>query len=390
MRILTHLRSARPKITAALGTTVLATAAATAFAGPADAATAHGQPYGGADHVLFVQTDNTAGNRVVAYHRAGNGTLTLAGSYGTGGLGGVLSGSVVDHLASQGSLSYDQRHGLLYAVNAGSNTVSVFSAQGDRLSLRQVIGSGGTFPVSVAVRGDVVYVLNATGGGSVQGYWLVSGRLLAIPGSHRSLGLDPTATPQFTNTPGQVAFSPGGSELIVTTKANGNDIDVFGVHSDGRLSVSPVVNPEPGTVPFAITFDQAGHLVIANAGTNGLASLRLNSSGTVTLLDSVGTGQSATCWVAPDGGTLFASNAGSGTVSAYQSSGTGQLTLLGQQATDAGTVDAVASPGGQFFYVRAGASGIVDEFRVGTGGSLTPIGSVTVAGAVGGEGIAAG
>jgi 6-phosphogluconolactonase (cycloisomerase 2 family) len=390
MRILTHLRSARPKVTAALGTTVLAAAAATAFAGTADAATAHGQPNGGADHALFVQTDNVAGNQVVAYHRAGNGTLTLAGRYGTGGLGGVLSGSVVDHLASQGSLSYDQRHGLLYAVNAGSNTVSVFSAEGDRLFLRQVISSGGTFPVSVAVHGDLVYVLNATSGGSVQGYWVISGHLVPIPGSNRSLGLDPTATPQFTNTPGQLAFSPGGSKLIVTTKANGDDIDVFGVHFDGRLSASPVVNPEPGTVPFAITFDQAGHLVIANAGTNALASLRINASGTVTLLDAVGTGQSATCWVAPDGNALFASNAGSGTVSAYQSSFGGQLTLEGQHATDPGTVDAAASPDGRFLYVQTGGTGTVDEFSVATGGSLTSIGSVTVAGAAGGEGIAAG
>jgi 6-phosphogluconolactonase (cycloisomerase 2 family) len=399
MRILTRLRPpalkipglriTAPKVTAALGSTVLAAAAATALAGPAGAATAHSQPFGRADRVLFVQTDNTAGNRVVAYHRAGNGTLTLAGSYGTGGQGGVLTGSVVDHLASQGSLSYDQRHGLLYAVNAGSNTVSVFSAEGDRLFLRQVISSGGTFPVSVAVRGDLVYVLNATGGGSVQGYWVVSGRLLPIPGSNRPLGLDPTATPQFTNTPGQVAFSPGGSQLIVTTKANGNDIDVFGVHSDGRLSASPVVNPEPGTVPFAITFDQAGHLVIANAGTNALATFRLSASGTVTLLDAVATGQAATCWVAPDGNALFASNAGSGTISAYQSSFSGQLTLEGQHATDPGTVDATASPDGRFLYVQTGGTGTVDEFSVAAGGSLTSIGSVTVAGAAGGEGIAA-
>src|SRR4029079_7470669 len=82
----------------------------------------------GADGVVFVQTDNPAGNAVVAYDRADDGTLPLAGTYPTGGNGGVLTGSVVDHLASQGSLVYDADHGLLFAVNAGSNTVSVFSA----------------------------------------------------------------------------------------------------------------------------------------------------------------------------------------------------------------------------------------------------------------------
>jgi hypothetical protein len=95
---------------------------------------------------VFVQTDDTAGNQVVAYDRAGDGTLTLAGTYDTGGLGGMLNGSVVDHLASQGSLTHDPVQGLLYAVNAGSNTVSVFSVHGDRLALRQVISSGGSSP----------------------------------------------------------------------------------------------------------------------------------------------------------------------------------------------------------------------------------------------------
>ena len=47
------------------------------------------------------------------------------------------------------------------------------------------------------------------------------------------------------NTPGQVAFSPNGSQLIVTTKANGSNIDVFAVRFGGRLSATPVVNNEP-------------------------------------------------------------------------------------------------------------------------------------------------
>jgi 6-phosphogluconolactonase (cycloisomerase 2 family) len=367
--------------------------AAVALAAPAaaSAATVHGRSAGpAAGPAVFVQTDNTAGNQVVAYQRASDGSLTLAGTYPTGGLGGQLTGSVVDHLASQGSLCYDAAQHLLVAVNAGSNSVTVFGVQGTRLHQRQIIGSGGQFPVSVAIRGDLVYVVNALRGGSVQGYRLSpAGRLAFLRGSHRRLHLSQSATPQFTNTPGQVAFSPSGSQLIVTTKANGNDIDVFGVGPGGRLSATPVVNSEGSTVPFAITFDQAGNLVIADAGTNALSTFTLGSDGTVTLIDSVGTGQAATCWVALAGGTLYASNAGSANVSGYTSSASGQLTLLGQTATDPGTVDAAATPDGAFLYVQTGGNGIVDEFSVGSGGSLTSVGSATVAGAAGGEGIAA-
>ena len=85
---------------AALAATALAVG--TVLAGPASADTRHDAGFGGARRVVFVQTDNTAGNQVIAYHRAGDGTLSLAGSYNTGGLGGQLTGSVSDHLASQG------------------------------------------------------------------------------------------------------------------------------------------------------------------------------------------------------------------------------------------------------------------------------------------------
>ncbi|HLX51048.1 MAG TPA: beta-propeller fold lactonase family protein [Streptosporangiaceae bacterium] len=373
-------------LASAVAVPALATIAA--FAAPASAATRQATHPSGASSVVFVQTDNTSGNQVAVYDRAADGTLKLAATYGTGGLGGQLTGSVADHLASQGSLVYDAAHGLLYAVNAGSNTVSVFTASGDTLRLRQTISSGGTFPVSIAVRGSLVYVVNALNGGSVQGFRVGGDHLVAIPRSNRDLHLSTTATPQFTNTPGQVAFSRNGGQLLVTTKANGNNIDVFKVTSDGTLSASPVVNNEPNTVPFAIAYDSSGNLVIAEAGTNALATYDLHANGTLTLLDRVPTGQSATCWVATDNNHLYVSNAGSASVSGYSNAPHGKLTLLGNTSTDPGTVDAVASPHGRYLYVQTGANGIVDEFSVASGG-LTEIGSVTVASSAGGEGIAA-
>ena len=165
------------------GAAVLSAALLAALATPALAAT--GQPASsdglsgsglpGARGTVFVQTDNPAGNQVVAYDRQPGGTLSEAGAYRTGGQGGILSGSVVDHLASQGSLAMSADGSVLIAVNAGSNTISVFGAHDDRLRFRQVISSGGVFPVSVAIRGGLVYVLNALNGGSVEGYRMVFG-----------------------------------------------------------------------------------------------------------------------------------------------------------------------------------------------------------------------
>jgi hypothetical protein len=99
-----HRTLGRLVLTVALGTLSAAALSTPAFA--------HDRPAAGAAAV-FVQTDNPVANAVVAYDRSPDGTLTQAGIYDTGGLGGVLTGSVVDHLASQGSLALDApRHTL--------------------------------------------------------------------------------------------------------------------------------------------------------------------------------------------------------------------------------------------------------------------------------------
>src|SRR4051794_19829114 len=87
-------------------------ALALAAGSPAVASTSSGD--GG---TVFALTDNLSANTVVAYDRAPGGALRPAGTYRTGGLGGQLAGSVVDHTASQGALALDRAAGLLYAVN---------------------------------------------------------------------------------------------------------------------------------------------------------------------------------------------------------------------------------------------------------------------------------
>ncbi|QMU73012.1 beta-propeller fold lactonase family protein [Streptacidiphilus sp. P02-A3a] len=382
------MKTTHRSIRAAAAGVVLAAAGALLAAAPAQAATTAVHDAG--PGVVFAQSDDTGGNTVVAYDRAADGALTQAGVYPTGGLGGVLDGSAVDHLASQHSLVYDQAHHLLYAVNAGSNTVTVFQVDGDRLTRTQVVGSGGEFPVSLAVRGDRVYVLNALGTGSVQGFVREGCNLVPIADWHRGLGLTPVTGPmQFTHTPAQVSFTPDGSALVVTTKANGNSIDVFPFDHRGTPAAAPVQNVEPNAVPFGFAFDPAGRLVVTEAGPNAVATFTLTRDGKATQVSSVATGQAATCWIVRDGHTYYASNAGSASLSGFREGRHGLLTALGNTTTGAGTTDATVSPDGRYLYVQTGAAGVVDGFQVQRDGSLTPVGSVTVPDGVGGEGIVA-
>ena len=122
--------------------------------------------YQGGRGAVFVQTNDINENAILAYARSADGGLTLVGRYPTSGVGGIEPGAPTDALSSQGSLTYDRDHHLLYAVNAGSDSVSVFDVRQTRLRLLQVIGSGGQFPSSVAVHHDLVYVMNAGGDGA--------------------------------------------------------------------------------------------------------------------------------------------------------------------------------------------------------------------------------
>jgi 6-phosphogluconolactonase (cycloisomerase 2 family) len=336
---------------------------------------------------LFVQTNNPAGNQIKIYQLAGDGALTLAETVDTGGIGGRNGGAISDPLTSQDSLVYDAHHGLLIAVNAGSNTVSVLGVDGYHLSLRQVLASGGTFPVGVAVHGDLLYVVNAHEAGAITGYRFADGQFYPIEDSTRSLGLTPVTGPeQFLNTPGQIGFTPDGQQLVITTKANGSFIDVFAVGADGRPSATFVANPAGTPLPFGFTFDDSGHLVVTDAATSALSTYTVRSDGHVEQIASQPDGGMAMCWVAHVAGNFYAVDNGSRTITGYHIDAGGKPTIFTQAETRDGPIDLAGTRDGQFLYVEVGGVGGVDGFRVQPDGTLTQI--VTLTGLDGLEGIA--
>src|SRR5438067_2594533 len=203
-------------------------------------------------HAVFVQTNDPARNAIVVYDRESDGSLRFAATYLTGGKGSRTIGAPSDPLASQGSLVYDRARRLLFAVNAGSDTVSIFDVEGDRLALNQVVPSGGPFPVSIAVRGKLVYVLDAGLAGFVSGFRIEQGRVEPIEGSTRTLGLANTNPPFFLSSPAQVGFTRDGNHLRVTTKSF-NFVEEFQDQQDGQLSAQPGRNPE-APLPFRFIF----------------------------------------------------------------------------------------------------------------------------------------
>jgi 6-phosphogluconolactonase (cycloisomerase 2 family) len=357
----------------------------------AQAVAAHGKQ-GGGGNAVFVQTNELNGNRIVVFERGADGLLTSAGSYATGGNGGAAApGMESDRLATQASLVYDEGHRLLFAVNAGSDSVSVFKVQGTRLQRTDVVASGGDFPASVAVREDLVYVLNAGGTGNVQGFEIRGHHLQPLDGSARSLGLANTSPPNFLTSPGQVGFTPNGRRLIVTTKASRSTIDIYRVRRDGRLSQDAVRNPSATPVPFAFTFDPFDRLVSGEAGASSVTTYDIRRGRTLANPQSQTDGQTALCWIVKAGDFYYVSNTGSNNISGYRIDAAGKPTLIGATGivatTAPGPIDLTTAAGGRFLYVQTGLGGTVDQFRVNGDGTLTKLGVVTGL-PVGQEGIA--
>lgn len=331
---------------------------------------------------VYVLT-NQVNNAVAAFDRAPDGTLTAVGTFSTGGSGNPVpqpGDPPTDPLASQGALILSNNNKFLFAVNAGSNEISVLSVGKDSLTLVDKVGSGGVRPISLTVHGDLLYVLNEGATPNITGFTISStGELTPLPGSTRPL------TGGSMSDPAQVSFSRDGALLVVTEKA-ANLIDVYVVGSDG-VAGPPTPNPSNGLTPFGFAFDQRNHLIVSEAfggapNASAVSSYTTALSGMLSVVSgSIPDFQTAACWIVitNSGRFVYTSNTGSGSVSSYTLASNGTLSLLNSVAANLGAmsspIDMALDNGSRYLYVHAAGLQTVEAFRVETDGSLTPIGS---------------
>jgi 6-phosphogluconolactonase len=320
---------------------------------------------------VFVMTNDPGGNSILVFQRNPNGKLIAGDSVSTGGLG---NGTMPDSLQSQGSLV--RSGNFLFAVNAGSNEISVLSIGKKKLTLVDTVSSGGALPTSLAVLDDLLYVVNV-GSGNITGFRIGSGgQLTPLAGSTRSISSGPS-TPMMGAS--QVSFTPNGEALLVTVKMP-SVIDVFRVRDDG-LTDGPFTTPSSGGGPFGFAFDRRGRLIVAE--TNGgppnegsASSYAVAANGTPTVISGrVGNGQFATCWVVITGPFAYMTNTVSGTISRYRVENDGMLALQRSVAATTGgnPIDMALSGGDGFLYTLVDGAGRINIYRVEDNGSLTPI-----------------
>ena len=339
---------------------------------------------------VYLPINQPTGNSIMVFHRDAAGMLTFVGSVASGGMG---AGTGADPLASQGAVVLSGDNRLLFAVNAGSNSISVFAVSGDQLTLLDTVSSGGTLPVSLTVWDNLLYVLNAGATPNVSGFTIGprTNRLTPLAGSTQNLPGGAAAAPA------QVSFSPDGSVLVVTEKGT-NLIDTF-VIDDNGVAQPGVSFPSSGTTPFGFAFGHDNVVVVSDAGsgagTAAVSSYNVDQNGDVALVTpALGDTQTAACWlvVSQSGRFAYTTNAGSGTISSFAVAEDGNLGLLNVAAASTGAgstpTDMDLSNNGQFLYIRNGGNGTISGFHVEADGSLTPV--TTVSGLpAGSQGIAA-
>jgi 6-phosphogluconolactonase len=117
---------------------------------------------------------------------------------------------------------------------------------------------------------------------------------------------------------------------------------------------------------------------------SALSSYRLRASGTLEVVsESVGTTQTAACWVVitGDGRFAYTTNTGSGNISGYLIGKDGSLSLLNPGGvtgvTGAAPVDLALTRGDQYLYSLNSGSGTISAFRVKSDGNLEALAGVS-------------
>jgi 6-phosphogluconolactonase len=321
---------------------------------------------------VYVQTNDAAGNEIVAFSRAEDGTLTPLGRYSTGG-----RGTGQPHLPSQSSVVLSDDGRWLLVVNTGSDELSLLAVEPDGLRLADRVSSGGSRPTSVAVSGALAYVLN-NGTPSISGFNLVEGKLTALADSTRSLSAKDAD-------PAQISFTPDGQALIVTERGT-NSISSYVLDERGHAE-GPTTIKCSGQTPYGFGFTPDGSLIVTEAfggkiGAAATSSYAVAGAGEVTLVSgSVANTHSEVCWAAvtKDGRFAFVTNFGDGTVSSYEIGPDGSLTLRDPVAGatrqgEKGVRDEAISSDGRYLYAIDPDAQKLFGWAVGQSGQLTPVG----------------
>jgi 6-phosphogluconolactonase len=153
------------------------------------------------------------------------------------------------------------------------------------------------------------------------------------------------------------------------------------------LTSGPQVQDSPGATPFGFAFGRRDQAFVSEAfggvpDASALSAFTVDMWGALQVISpSVGTNQTAACWVVGtnDGRFAYVTNSGSSTISSYSIAFDGTLQLLESvpgTATGA-VIDAALCRDGRYLYALSGNTGNIKAFEVQADGALSPLPGVS-------------
>lgn len=304
---------------------------------------------------LYFASNPDGTNSVVALTRdLSTGFVTYLGSFNSGGNGTTaIQGSQAHAVATRGSF--------LYAVNSGSGNFSTFRiGQDGELTLVATTSSGGIRPVSLAIHGNLLYVLNQGISSSEEGGPVDAGVLpftigtdgIPMPAAGPGISLD------SEDSPSDVVFTGNGQRLAVMCTGS-NAIRSYDVGASGSLGNSQVVGVGSQPVGGASNARLAwcGFATVVNdPGPASVVSFNAESGLSIVSQIPATTDQDP-CWAATDPGgfRLWTSNFLPRSLTLYSIGSDGSLARLGGYTPGAsdsgpGALDICVSNDGRFLY----------------------------------------
>lgn len=315
---------------------------------------------------VYTMTNAVGANEVVVHAFGPSGVPGEIARVATGGQG---SGQ---RLASDGSVVLTPDGRWLLVANAGSDDVSLFRVQPSGLTLEDVVPSGGTMPVSIAVHGDLVYVLNAGVPNMVTGYQLdAAGRLTPLRSATGYLSGPDTW-------PTDIEFTPDGKTLVVMERGTAQitTLPVRGSGLLGRTTAQPTGHPRPlgsAFAPDGLLFATV-EADVSPAG--DLVAYAIDRRGTATPVGPAGPDFTLPplCWIEIATPTfVFASSPSAGGVFSYRYGGAGGFsdgTLATMTGTGSKPTHLIARAG--ILSVLTPGAGSIQYFEITSDGTLSP------------------
>jgi hypothetical protein len=349
---------------------------------------------------VYFMTNEANGNFIVSSAIGVDGKITPTSAVYTGGKGGhgkpATGDAGPDPLFTQDSVKVGNN--FLFAVNAGSNSLSMFKInEANPTDIRLVgmpVDTQGEFPVAVAFspKMNMACVVN---GGAVDGVSCFSvdenKGLAPMVNSTRALNLKQTTPPTGPpNTVSDIIFNEDETKLLVSVKGippTPGRISAFDVDpKDGSLSETSVDSTpsQGGVVPFSMTNIPGKNALLNTDAAVGFAvydfSKGADAAATSTIIPIEG--QGATCWsnFSNKTGTFFLTDIVTSTVTEVKVDDnlTGSIVKQYPLAADSGTIDnAIATiNGNDFLYVLSANATSIDVMSLPAAGEATSLQTV--------------